>query len=334
MSKQQTFAIDNTWRLVLKELGFDPGELLRRASLPEDLFSREGVRLDILSYYRLLESLGEMSGDPMLPLKIGERLSVEHFNPTIFAALCSPDLNRAAERLSHYKKLIAPMELHVEQGEDTTHITYEYPALAPDPPLALVLIELLFIVRLARIATREDICPLEVISSYRFPCSEAYEAFFGAPIRWGETHTVVFSAQDARRPFLTSNQKMWEFFQPEMRRRLSELTSDATTIERVKSVLLEMLPSGRASMGQVAKALALSTRTLQRRLKEEDTSFQAVLNESREQLARHYLQHSALSSAEISILLGFNETSSFFRAFHAWTGQSPERVRASYQQPD
>ncbi|MEM9654001.1 MAG: helix-turn-helix domain-containing protein, partial [Actinomycetota bacterium] len=71
-----------------------------------------------------------------------------------------------------------------------------------------------------------------------------------------------------------------------------------------------------------------STRTLQRRLSEEGTSFQSVLNATRESLARHYLVNGGLAAGEIAFLLGYEEPSSFYRAFHSWTGQTPERVRA------
>jgi AraC-like DNA-binding protein len=57
----------------------------------------------------------------------------------------------------------------------------------------------------------------------------------------------------------------------------------------------------------------------------------AVLNRTREELARHYLGSSALTGAEISFLLGFEDPNSFFRAFHSWTGETPERVRTTLQ---
>jgi AraC-like DNA-binding protein len=80
-------------------------------------------------------------------------------------------------------------------------------------------------------------------------------------------------------------------------------------------------------MGAVSSRLAVSTRTLQRRLNAENTSFQLLLNRTREQLARHYLKGSTMSGAEISFLLGFEDPNSFFRAFHSWTGETPEQAR-------
>jgi AraC-like DNA-binding protein len=120
---------------------------------------------------------------------------------------------------------------------------------------------------------------------------------------------------------------MWAFFEPELRKRLAEVTSSASTIERVHAALVALLPSGRASVGDVAHALGITVRTLQRNLAREETSFARELGRTRERLARHYLQSSLLPHAEISLLLGYDEPSSFFRAFRQWSGSTPEALR-------
>ena len=128
--------------------------------------------------------------------------------------------------------------------------------------------------------------------------------------------------------FITENQKMWQFFEPELRKRLTEIDSEATFASRVRSSLFELLPGGLSSTEDVAKKLAVSKRTLHRNLSNENTSFQQELNKTREKLARHYLAHSTLPGAQISFLLGFDDPNSFARAFRSWTGQTPEKVRA------
>lgn len=100
-----------------------------------------------------------------------------------------------------------------------------------------------------------------------------------------------------------------------------------TTAKRVRAALLEGLPSGLATMEDVARKLALSKRTLQRRIEAEGTSYQQILKETRQALAQHYLENTALPAAEISFLLGFDEPNSFYRAFRTWTGRTPESVR-------
>ncbi len=99
---------------------------------------------------------------------------------------------------------------------------------------------------------------------------------------------------------MTVNEGMWRVFEPELRRRLSELDATATTGERVQAVLLELIPGNAASIDAVAVRLGMSRRTLQRRPEEEGESFRALINRTREKLARHYLQNSALSGSEIA----------------------------------
>jgi len=100
----------------------------------------------------------------------------------------------------------------------------------------------------------------------------------------------------------------------------------------VKRVLHEVLRTDDAQVDLVAKRLGLTGRSLQRRLKDEGTSFQTVREEVRRELARRYLDD-GLAIAEISFLLGFSEPSAFFRAFKRWTGETPVAHRQRRAEP-
>ncbi|MFE3057864.1 helix-turn-helix domain-containing protein [Nocardia sp. NPDC059239] len=80
-------------------------------------------------------------------------------------------------------------------------------------------------------------------------------------------------------------------------------------------------------MDTIARKLTLSKRTLQCRIEAESTSFQQILDMTRNDLAKHYLGNTGLSGAEISFLLGFSEPNSFYRAFRVWTGTTPDKLR-------
>ncbi len=159
--------------------------------------------------------------------------------------------------------------------------------------------------------------------------ARAYEAYFGVPVLRIRSPTVMFSAEDAERPFLTANHGMWSFFERALRQRLADLDRHATTVERVRGALLEVLPAGELSMLAVSVTLGLSSRTLQRRLKDEGSSFQQTLDAVRSSLAQHYLQHSWMSGTEISLLLGFEDPNSFVRAFQGWTGSTLTATRSA-----
>lgn len=328
MKYSNSYALSPGFALLFKDLGIQPANVLRRAGLPEDLFKREGVTLSTPQYFALCRGLREEANDPLLPLRIGQTISVELFDAPIFASLCSPDLNTALQRLSRFKRLLAPIALHVEVRDESTTLDIEFLDKSEEPPVSLVAIELVFFVQLARIGTREEVKPLALTTPYSIPRVEEYTEYFGQAIEEGPRHTLTFSAADATRPFLTANAKMWNFFEPELRKRLSELDESATMTDRVRGVLFELLPGGTASLQSVSKKLAVSTRTLQRRLHAEEKNFQLVLDATREELARHYLASSQMSGSEISLLLGYEDPNSFFRAFHAWTGETPEQARA------
>jgi AraC-like DNA-binding protein len=74
----------------------------------------------------------------------------------------------------------------------------------------------------------------------------------------------------------------------------------------------------------------MSSRTLQRRLAADGATFQQLLQEARRELARHYLLHSSLELSETAYLLGYEDSHSFFRAFHDWEGDSPGEWRARH----
>jgi len=143
----------------------------------------------------------------------------------------------------------------------------------------------------------------------------------------GSTQGVTFSQEDAKRPFLVADDSLWHSFKPNLQRRLSELEAALSTTERLRFVLLECIPSGQVAIGYVANRLGVSSRTLQRRLQLENSSYKEIIRQTREDLARHYLEDTTLPYTEISFLLGFEESSSFFRAFREWTGKTPESVR-------
>ena len=323
-----SYALDTTWRTLLLDLGVRPADILRRAGLPEDLLARPTARLATADYHRLWRSVEATVGDPLLPIRLCEAVRAESFSPPLFAALCSPNLVVAAQRIGRYKTLIAPLRLDVSQAGDLVAVELNWLDAPPAPPPSLVMTELLFCVQLGRIGTREPLRPVTVTTPEPPSPIEPYEAFLGAPVRRGNKAMVTFRAADATRPFLTSNEALWAMFEPDLRRRLADLQAGVTTTERVRAALLEALPSGLISIDAVAVKLGLSKRTLQRRIGSDGNSFQNIVADSRKSLASHYLRNTRMPVAEVSFLLGFEEPNSFYRAFRNWTGTTPERLRS------
>ena len=100
---------------------------------------------------------------------------------------------------------------------------------------------------------------------------------------------------------------------------------------KARQVLCRLLPQGEPKREMVAQTLHLSQRTLQRRLQEEGTSFQALLDDTRRELAEQYLAQPRMTLLEIAYLLGFADPSNFFRAFRRWFDATPGEYRARLQ---
>lgn len=319
--------IGGSWSLILRDLGLDKLTVLRRANLPPTLLDGEGSYISLDEFYALYDAIEAESDDPAIALRAGTVVSKELFDPALFAAICSPDMNTAANRLGRYKCLVGAFSLDVDVDIDETTIRYRCEH-RPDIPRLLGLTEMVFLVAFARRATRHEIVPRRV-NVQRLPSAlEPYESYFGCAVERDDIYTVVFAARDASRPFLTHNEPMWEAFEPSLRRRVAEADEARSTREQVEVALCELLPSGRALMKDVSKELGMGTRTLQRRLAAENTTWLEVLNRTRERLARHYLRTTNMSPTEVSFLLGFEDPNSLFRAFQRWTGKTPESWRA------
>ena len=98
----------------------------------------------------------------------------------------------------------------------------------------------------------------------------------------------------------------------------------------LKRKLADLLARGEANADAACRALRLSRRTLQRRLKAEKTSFQKILNEVRAELAVKYLEDARLKSLEIAMLLGYSSLSSFTTAFKSWYDMPPAAYRQKF----
>lgn len=321
------------WRVILAEVGLDPATVLRRAGLPKSLFSGSGSYVSVDDFYALHEAVESESSDSTVALKGGTLVSTESFDPARFAAVCSPDLNTALLRLADYKRLVSVFRLDVAVGDRGTTVGYRC-ELRPDVPLTLGLSELVFLVAFARRATRHAVAPTQVSVQRLPPDCEPFERFFECPLKQASSWTVTFRAEDATRAFLTHDDRIWESFEPTLRRHRAEPGREDSVGEQVEAALFELLPSGRATVQDVSRELGVGMRTLQRRLSAEGTTWIELLNRTRERLARHYLESTAMSPSEVSFLLGYEDPNSLFRAFRRWTGTSPEAWRADARNPD
>lgn len=253
---------------------------------------------------------------------------VESFSPPIFASYCSRDGRTCIDRLSRYKRLIGPLSFDVIDGDEDATVRLFTEDAGDDLPQFLVMGEIAFLVGIICKATQRDVVPVRV-EMREPPADPAFSDFCGVQVEKGVVNAVTFASGDLALPFVSHDESMWGYFEPELARRLEELDVDDSASARVRSALAELLPAGACGIGDVAERLGVSPRTLQRRLSDEGTTFQKQLSSTRETLAKHYLANTDMTASEVAYLLGYAELNSFTRAFSVWTGKGVAEWRKS-----
>lgn len=315
------FVVDGRYKDLLKHYGLDIRKILRRAMLPEDILNHRTINMEEAEYYRFMKAISSSSDDASLSVKLATTAQIECFSPPIFAAYCSKNGKVCIQRLAKYKKLIGPMSFVLKETANDVSIEIIPENPACKLPLFLAESEFAFLIGILRKATEKTVVPVRV----EFAENKDYSAFteFAGVVPHSESvNRITFSRKDLELPFISYSEAMWDYFQPELTKRLVDLNADESVSTRVRSALTELLPGGLFTIDDVAEKLGMSKRTLQRKLSEEDTIFQKQLNSIRESLALHYLENTDMSTADIAYLLGYSEVNSFLRAFAVWTGKT------------
>lgn len=273
--------------------------LARVPVAPESLADRES-RIPLTAYYAGLEAASDELGDPFLGLHYIASIDPSALGALGFLALASPTVGAALERIFRHHAWLSDGEvfaMEVVAGE----ARFRY--VPWGPPRAA-----------------------------HGQCAEMYAAdcFFGLAaqdreILRGRTVRRVSEAQRAR-PMLGADEALARFLEGEVESAARGFGSSGPVAEQVRRALLQSLPEGGLSLAELARKLRLSSRTLQRRLRDEGTSAARLLDELRRARAEAYLAM-GLPIAEVSYLLGFGEPSVFHRAWKRWTGETPAESR-------
>ena len=324
------FLVDKNYGAYLTKMGLSVEEILKKAELPEDLFSRQSPSLSTEEYFRFMQAIDILCENEQIPIKLASSEGIETFSPPVFAAYCSKNALACLKRLAEYKPLIGALLYHIEETDDEVIVEILSADKELQLPEILIGIEFVFITRLIRKATKMNISPVSATATHQM-ANNAYADFIGTQITVSDKNSLVFTKSDAMIPFISHNESMWEFFEPELSRRLSMMETGDTYAARVRSALMELLPSGECTLDDVAKKLGYSKRTIQRKLQEEDTNFQKQLNHTRELLAKTYLANTDMTAEDIAFLLGYREIGSFLRAFAIWTGKTVSEYRSKIE---
>lgn len=308
-------------------LGISPARVLRRLGLSETLAQEDEVLVDAQTYFNLFDAICAEVNRPGLELELALSYAHGPFVPPIFAFSCAETLAMGVSRLSDFKPLIGPMRMEVTRPDQALKIVLapSVPGISVSPSLGLF--ELLYITECARTFSGTKVTPVDTTLPVSLELDADSLAYLGRAPRLGPSVSLTFSAEDADIPLITRSDELWDTLEPGFLDQLRAHTGVESTSGRIKHALIEALPGGATSLNDMARRMHVSKRSLQRKLNEEGTSFQELLSETRRELSERYLSDSELSVPEISYLLGFRDTSSFFRAFQGWTGMTPAAFR-------
>jgi AraC-like DNA-binding protein len=312
----------------LKEHQVSVPAVLRRAGLPPHFLQQEKIYATTSQLFSLWKAIAESSVDPEIGLKLGAETRFERYDATQLAAVCSRNFRDALQRIARCKVLTCPEEIRVQpQGEETS-VEFAFLKDEGAEPDVLVDVCLSWILAMGRRGTDGQIKPLRLELTRPIQHRELLEQHFGCRVRFqSKRNAIVFRSRDLDIPFTTYNEELLEMIGAQLENEIQARQSASSVGEQVKHTLKRSLAGKRPSRQEVAQELHLSVRTLQRRLGDAGITFQQLVEETRRELAHQYLQERTVELGEAAFLLGYEDTNSFFRAFHDWEGTSPGEWR-------
>ena len=327
------FRVAGRLALRLEELGIRVSAVLRRAGLPQDLFEQTRVLVTTEELFALWRAIGEVSTDPAIGLKLGTETRTERFHPSGIAALSTENFGAAIDHIARYKQLTCPEEMLQDTHDAEWCIRFRWLLAVDSEPHVLIEYCFAWLLTIARHGSGTRLSPLRIELMQPRSHVKTIERHFGCPIVYGKTrNTIVFRSADAQCPFVTRNAELLAMLAPQFDEELKHCNEqDDRFTELVRGTIQERLTGHRPSIEDIARRLHISSRTLQRRLQDTGSSFQRVLDEARHNMARHYLSNSVLELNEAAYLLGYEDASSFVRAFRTWEGMPPGHWRETHR---
>ena len=304
----------------LKGIGFSIENILEQAGIPNILWKEE-IQLSTEEYYLFLKKIDEVITDEQISA-ISNIDNLNVFIPSFFAALSSKNGLEGLKRLAKYKKLIGPVLLEIKEFKEIVQVQYFFEQREKELPRFAVLNEQLMLINLLNKGIGKKISPVSVTSPFEY--GELLIKEINSTINKAKQNEVIFSMKDLKKPFLTANNIMVEYLEPQLKQKLAEMESETfeTFVSRVQKKLFQLIPSGQFGLENVAEEFGISGRTLQRNLSAENTSFNQMVKDIQKMMTFNYLEAKELSIDEIAYLVGYTELSSFYRAFKKWTGKT------------
>ena len=311
--------------------GMQRDELMRMASLDPAILDDPDSRVTMSSLLKLWQAIAERQPGIPVGALIGSVIRARQLGIVGYAMYYSRDLEDAFRRLARYIRILSEaVQFEVIEGPDSTILKFEsHPALLAIRHPAEA--QLATILSIGREITKTDLVPLEVhLPSPKPSDRRIYRDVFRCPVYFNRPDTaIVFSTAQMQLPVRASDPTLCDYLD-----RLAGMTMEslpgreANFVDQVRRALWSELAGGRPNLWHTASTLGISPRTLQRRLRNSGTSYSAVIESLRRDIAGDLLSNDELGVSDIAYLLGYSEPSAFQRAFRRWHGMSPRQFRA------
>jgi AraC-like DNA-binding protein len=305
---------------LVRKLGLDPdGPIDPSRMVPSD------------AYY---EFFAAMSGrDPegvALPLRIGATMKCDDYGAFGLAWKSAPNLRGSFERSERYGHVLGSAETyHVEKTNDGLFFSLDK---AGDGRMGMLLsneASMSAVDTISKEVSTGDFSPLAVY--FKHPARgdvSVYESHFRCPVHFESGRdALLVSDESIDAPNRLGDETIAGFFDQHLEQLLANRSQDSSLELRVRRAVANVLSEGVPNVSSIASELAMSARTLQRRLSDEGHSYQRVVDAARKDLAARLLHETDYSLAEVAFLTGFADQSAFTRAFKRWAGQTPRSYR-------
>jgi AraC-like DNA-binding protein len=313
----------------LKAEGLDVAALFHEAGLDTTTLSDPDSRFRTERVSLLWQLAVARSGNPAIGLANSNVVKPASFDVVAYTMMSSPHLLGVLERLSRYVGIVSDAaSLVVEEDDEGYRMILELFGGGQPVPRQRFEFDLITVLSFCRWVTNRDLRPLAFELRFPPPADlRPYQEAFKCPLRFNASaNALLFARADAMSPLPTAHPQLAEVHERFASEHLQRL-DHAQMSSRVRAAIIRHLPHGEPRRTEIASALEMSGRTLQRHLEEEETSFERILDNARCELAQQYLGQTDVSLADATYLLGFRSQSSFFRASKRWFGTSPRHYR-------
>lgn len=318
-----------------ERLGLDTERLLAAAGLDRSTIEDADARIPAEQMRVLWAHAYELSKDPDLALHAIEVLPFGAYRVVDFIACSAPTIGAAISKVADYFPLINNgVRLSCQTYGTSVSVALEAIPLAPamTRPYAEYCLAAVFL--RTRLAANHRYPLVRIEFAYPRPgFIGEHERIFECPVVFGAAaNQLLLTRAVWETPRTGSDSELFSVLDAHARKLVEQLPATSVVVGRVRDAIDQELRGGSPRLEAVAKRLAMSPRTLQRRLAGEGMLFNDVLDDMRLRAAKTYLSKRDVAGAEVAYLLGFAEQSSFNHAFKRWTGQTPTEYRRTAAQ--